>query len=70
MYLCIVISKQSVKLKSIKTMNEELEQEIERKKKLISDYLRIAPKIGIDEATIQKQTDLMLDDLLKLMKKG
>jgi hypothetical protein len=50
-------------------MNEELEQEIERRKRQISDYLRIAPKIGIDEATIQKQTDLMLDDLSKLMKK-
>jgi hypothetical protein len=50
-------------------MNEELEQEIERKKKLISDYLRLAPIIGIDEATIRKQTDLMLDDLSKLMKK-
>ena len=50
-------------------MDEELEREIEKRKKLISDYLKIAPKIGIDEATIQKQTDLMLEDLSKLMKK-
>lgn len=44
-------------------------REIEKRKKIISDYLKIAPKIGIDEATIQKQTDLMLEDLSKLMKK-
>ena len=50
-------------------MDEELEKEIEKKKRQIGDYLRIAPKIGIDEATIQKQTDMMLKDLSKLMKK-
>lgn len=50
-------------------MNDELEKEIERKKKQISDYLRIAPKIGIDKETIEKQTDLMLEDLSKLIEK-
>lgn len=50
-------------------MDKELEEEIERLKKKISDYLRIAPVIGIDKKEMERQTDIMLGDLSELMKK-
>lgn len=50
-------------------MDNELEKEIERQKTKISDYLRLAPAIGIDKEEREKQIDLMLKDLARLMKK-
>lgn len=50
-------------------MDEELEERIKRAKKKISDYLRIAPLIGISKEEMEHQTDIMLEDLSKLMKK-
>lgn len=50
-------------------MDEELEESIERAKKKISDYRRIAPLIGISQEEMDFQTDIMLEDLSKLMKK-
>lgn len=67
MYLCIVIIKMSNPLNS-ENMNEDLEERIERQKKKISDYLRIAPVIGISKKDMDKQIDLMLEDLSKLIK--
>lgn len=67
MYLCIVIIKMYNPLNS-ENMNEDLEERIERQKKKISDYLRIAPVIGISKKDMDRQVDLMLEDLSKLVK--
>lgn len=67
MYLCIVIIKMYNPLNS-ENMNEDLEERIERQKKKISDYLRIAPVIGISKKDMNRQVDLMLEDLSKLVK--
>mgnify|MGYP003157064861 FL=1 len=50
-------------------MNEELEKEIERTKQKITDYIKIAPLIGASEAERERQINIMLDDLQKLLKK-
>lgn len=50
-------------------MDEELEERIERAKKKISDYRRIAPLIGISKEEMEFQTDIMLEDLYKLINK-
>ncbi len=50
-------------------MNEELDKEIERVKKKLKDYIELANKFNYPQKVIQKQVDLMLDDLSKLMKK-
>ena len=47
---------------------EELEKEIEKKKRLIADYVRIAPALGISPDEQEQQVNLMLDDLAKLLK--
>lgn len=49
-------------------MNEELEKEISRKKKEISDYVRIAKNLHYEEAVIQKTVDLLLEDLSRLIR--
>lgn len=49
-------------------MNEELEKAISRKKKEISDYVRIAKSLHIEEAEIQKRVDLLLGDLSRLLR--
>ena len=50
-------------------MDDELEKEIEKKKRIINDYLDLAKKLKFDTKTIEKQTNLMLEDLAKLLKK-
>lgn len=67
MYLCIVINNDGLTLKN-SSMNEELEKAISRKKKEISDYVRIAKSLHIEEAEIQKRVDLLLGDLSKLLR--
>lgn len=47
---------------------EELEKEIEKKKRLIADYVRIAPTLGISPEEQERQVNLMLDDLAGLLK--
>ena len=47
---------------------EELEKEIEKKKRLIADYVRIAPALGISPEEQERQVNLMLDDLARLLK--
>lgn len=48
--------------------NEELEKEIEKKKRQLADYVRIAPALGISPGERERQINLMLDDLNKLLK--
>ena len=50
-------------------MQEDLENEIERKKKQIEDFLRIAKFTGLSQKEIEKRLDYLLDDLSRLMKK-
>lgn len=47
----------------------DLEKEIEKKKRIIQDYLRLSKKLKFDQETIERQTNLMLEDLAKLLKK-
>lgn len=47
---------------------EELKKEIEKKKRLIADYVRIAPALDISPEEQERQVNLMLDDLVKLLK--
>lgn len=49
-------------------MSKELEERIERKKKLIADYRKFAKSLGIPQAEIDRKTDMFLEDLYKLMK--
>ena len=50
-------------------MQEDLENEVERKKKEIEDFLRIVKFTGLSQKEIEKSRDYLLDDLLRLMKK-
>ena len=47
---------------------EEQEKEIEKKKRQLADYVRIAPVLGISPEERERQVNLMLDDLAKLLK--
>lgn len=47
---------------------EEIEQAIEKKKRDISDYLRIVQLLNVTKEERERQLNLMLDDLAKLMK--
>ena len=50
-------------------MNEELEERIERKKKMIADFIEISEKLGMKSKAREKRLDAMLEDLKKLMEK-
>ena len=50
-------------------MQDDLENEIERKKTQIEDFLRIAKFTGLSQKEIEKRLDYLLDDLSRLMKK-
>lgn len=49
-------------------MNEELEERIERKKKMIEQFIELSEKLKMKPSSWQKRLDAMLDDLSKLMK--
>lgn len=49
-------------------MQEDLENEIESKKKEIEDFLRIVKFTGLSQKEIEKRLDYLLDDLSRLMK--
>lgn len=49
-------------------MSKELEERIERKKKMIADFLKVAKSAGLKDADIEEKTDMFLEDLSKLMK--
>ena len=50
-------------------MQDDLENEIERKKKQIEGFLRIPKFIGLSQKEIEKRLDYLLEDLSRLMKK-
>lgn len=50
-------------------MQDDLENEIERKKKEIEDFLRVVKFTGLSQKEIEKRLDYLLDDLSRLMKK-
>ena len=54
---------------AFQAMQDDLENEIERKKKQIEDFLRIAKFTGLSQKEIEKRLDYLLDDLSRLMKK-
>lgn len=47
--------------------DDELEKEIEKKKRQIADYVRLAGKLGISSEDEERQINLMLEDLKKLI---
>lgn len=54
---------------NFQAMQDDLEKEIERKKKQIEDFLRIAKFTGLSQKEIEKRLDYLLEDLSRLMKK-
>ena len=48
--------------------DEELEEEIERVKQKLSDYQRIAPLLRVSGEAYDRQINMMLDDLSRLLK--
>ena len=50
-------------------MQDDLENEIERKKKEIEDFLRVVKFTGLSQKEIEKRLDYLLYDLSRLMKK-
>lgn len=50
-------------------MDEDLEYFINRKKREIAEYMRVAKALHFDEGEISKRVDLLLDDLNELLKK-
>ncbi|WP_300814498.1 hypothetical protein [uncultured Bacteroides sp.] len=47
---------------------EEIKKAIEKKKKDISDYLEIVKLLTVTKEEQERQLNIMLDDLAKLMK--
>ncbi len=50
-------------------MDEELEERIERKKRLIADFIKISEELGMKPKAREKRVDAMLEDLQKLIEK-
>ena len=67
MYLCNRVKEHVYQLDFL-DMQEDLENEIERKKKEIEDFLRIVKFTGLSQKEIEKRLDYLLDDLSRLMK--
>ena len=67
MYLCNRVKEHVYQLDFF-AMQEDLENEIERKKKEIEDFLRIVKFTGLSQKEIEKRLDYLLDDLSRLMK--
>ena len=53
---------------NFQAMQDDLENEIERKKKEIEDFLRVVKFTGLSQKEIEKRLDYLLDDLSRLMK--
>jgi len=47
----------------------ELEKELDKLKKKLSDYLRIFPFLGVDEKEKERVIDLFLDDISEKQEK-
>lgn len=63
MYLCSVIKNQ------LNMDNNELENEIERLKQKIADYKQLVPILQVSAEEEERQINIMLDDLSKLLEK-
>lgn len=50
-------------------MDDELEERIERKKRLIADFIKISDELGMKPKAREKRIDAMLEDLQKLIEK-
>lgn len=50
-------------------MDEDLEERIERKKRLIADFIKISEELGMKPKAREKRIDAMLEDLQKLIEK-
>lgn len=50
-------------------MDDELEERIERKKRLIADFIKISEELGMKPKAREKRIDAMLEDLQKLIEK-
>jgi len=48
-------------------MDKELEERIEKKKKMIADFIRISENIGMKPKAREKRLDAMLEDLNELL---
>lgn len=47
-------------------MDEELEERIQRKKKMIAEFLKLSEKLKMKPKAREKRLDAMLEDLKKL----
>ena len=50
-------------------MDKELEERIERKKKMIEDFIELSEKLKMKSKAREKRIDAMLEDLKKLTDK-
>lgn len=48
-------------------MDDELEERIQRKKKMIAEFLKLSEKLKMKPKAREKRLDAMLEDLKKLM---
>ena len=67
MYLCTVIINKMFNPLKTETMDEELEERIERKKRMIAHFLELSEKLKMNPEAREKRLDAMLEDLKKLM---
>ncbi len=70
--LCIFavfLASNNINLKAKPMSDEELENQIRIKKKLLSDYAKLREAYYIDDETYRQYTDLVLDQLSALLKK-
>jgi hypothetical protein len=49
-------------------MSKKEKKRVEKVKKLLEDYSRLAPLLGIDEKDRERTIDILLDDLSKALK--
>jgi translation initiation factor 2 gamma subunit (eIF-2gamma) len=47
---------------------EDAKERVEEIKKLLKDYVELAPVIGIEETAQERTVDMFLDDLSKALK--
>ena len=50
------------------TKENEIEDDINRKKREIADYARLAKALHLNPEVVEKRLDMMLDDLNRLLK--
>lgn len=49
-------------------MSKELEERIEKKKRMIDDFVKLSKVLGMSDKATEQRLDAMLEDLSKLMK--